>query len=199
MDDQVRRAMKRWPSVPAVHGWLRLGRRGTWFLVDRGAPGFDAVRDAVGSPITSPPILDFIARNYESDADGAWYFQNGPQRVFVTLELAPLIFRVTGTDDDRGLVSHVGTRVQRIEDTAFDDAGNLIVATDLGPGAIDDRDLVRLLDADADSTRIALPRYGLALEWTEATAAAAPSLAEIAARFRFQLAPSAPEVSDAAP
>ena len=190
MDDQVRRAMKRWPSVPAVHGWLRLGRRGTWFLVDRGAPGFDPARDAGGSPITSPPILAFIARNYEADDRGAWYFQNGPQRVFVELELAPLILRVTGIGDERGLVAHTGARVAAIEDTAFDDAGNLLLATDLGPGVVDDRDLVRLIAADADSGAIALPRYGLSLEWNEASAARAPPLAAIAKRFGYQLSPT---------
>jgi hypothetical protein len=190
MDDQVRRAMKRWPSVPAVHGWLRLGRRGTWFLVDRGAPGFDPARDGGGSPITSPPILAFIARNYEADDRGAWYFQNGPQRVFVELELAPLILRVTGSGDERALVAHTGRPVAAIEDAAFDDAGNLLLATDLGPGVVDDRDLVRLVAADPDSGAIALPRYGLAIEWNDVSARQALPVAAIAERFGYRLGPT---------
>ncbi len=194
MDEQVLRAMKRWPSVPAVHGWLRLGQRGIWYLIDRGAPGFDPVRDGGGSPITSPPILAFIARNYEADGDGAWYFQNGPQRVFVDLDLAPLILRVAGTGDERMLVSHVGGAVARIDDACFDERGNLFVATDLGPGVIDDRDLVRLVAAEADSDRIELPRYRLSLEWTEDQAT---PLDAIAARLGFQRSPTAPAAGPA--
>ena len=149
MDDQVKRAMARWPAVPAVYGWLRLGRRGTWFLIDRNAPGFDPVRDSGGSPITSPPIIDFIHRNYEADAEGNWYFQNGPQRVFVTLDHAPLIFRVIGDDDDDGaslaLAAQTGQPVTSIEEAHFDRQGNLFLRTDIGPGMLDDRDLVRLM------------------------------------------------------
>lgn len=145
MDDLVKRAMARWPSVPAVHGWLRLGRRGTWFLIDRNAPGFDPVRDSGGSPITSPPIIDFIQRNYEADDDGNWYFQNGPQRVFVTLDHAPLIFRVTGEGDARALAAHTGRPVGAIREARFDRQGNLFLQTDVGPGMVDDRDLVRLV------------------------------------------------------
>ena len=96
LDDQVVQAMRRWPQVPAVHGWLRLDRRGRWLLVDRGRPDFDEARDGAGSEITSPPILDFIGRNYGADEAGRWYWQNGPQRVFVDLDLAPLVLRVVG-------------------------------------------------------------------------------------------------------
>ena len=39
-------------------------------------------------------FADFIARNYEADEHGRWFFQNGPQRVFVDLELAPLVLGV---------------------------------------------------------------------------------------------------------
>lgn len=150
MDDQVKRAMARWPAVPAVYGWLRLGRRGTWFLVDRNAPGFDPVRDSGGSPITSPQIIDFIHRNYEADAEGNWYFQNGPQRVYVTLDHAPLIFRVIGEDNALALAAHTGQTVAAIEEACFDRQGNLFLGTDIGPGMIDDRDLVRLMPDDGE-------------------------------------------------
>ena len=32
MDEIVARAMQKWPNVPDVYGWLRLDRRGTWWL-----------------------------------------------------------------------------------------------------------------------------------------------------------------------
>ena len=150
MDETVRRAMARWPDVPAVHGWLRLDRRGRWHLVDRGRPGFDPVRDAGGSPITNTAIVDFIDRNYLADADGAWYWQNGPQRVCVDLDTAPLVLRVTGDAHGPGLLTHGGERAQ--PRTAFvDPAGTLYLDTDLGPGAVHDLDLAALdIDFDAD-------------------------------------------------
>ena len=100
VDDQVKRAMQKWPQVPDVYGWLRLDRRGRWLLIDPSQTDSDDAGVAAGSAITSPPIVDFIGRNYECDARGAWYWQNGPQRAFASLELAPLILRVLNARND---------------------------------------------------------------------------------------------------
>ena len=141
MDDLVRQAMQRWPDVPAVFGWLRLDRRGAWMLVDRGRPGFDEALDAAGSPITNAQIVEFIGRNYLCDAQGRWYWQNGPQRVFVDLDLAPLVLRVIGEGPQARLVAHTGEPVSRVDAVWRTPDGDLMMATDLGPGAIHDMDL----------------------------------------------------------
>jgi hypothetical protein len=147
MDELVLQAMARWPEVPAMYGWLRLDRRGHWMLVDRGQPGFDEALHGLGSPITSAPITDFIGRNYAHDDDGCWYWQNGPQRVFVDLDVAPLLLRVLGSPGEarsQQLVTHTGYLVERIERVLADEGGVLFVVTELGPAAIDDRDLAAL-------------------------------------------------------
>ena len=72
MDASVIKAMARWPDVPAVYGWLSLDRRGRWCLR--------------GEAVTHRGAVQFINRNYDHTSDGRWYFQNGPQRVFVDLE-----------------------------------------------------------------------------------------------------------------
>ncbi len=146
MDDLVKQAMARWPDVPAMFGWLRLDRRGKWYLIDRGRPGFDAQldSDALGSSITSPSIVDFIARNYQADDTGRWFWQNGPQRVFVDLDLAPLIFRVFENATQQTLVSHCGDIVNRIDALASTPSGELWLRTDLGPGVVHDLDLAQL-------------------------------------------------------
>ncbi|MEZ5739945.1 MAG: DUF2946 family protein [Burkholderiaceae bacterium] len=144
MDDQVLRAMQRWPDVPAVFGWLRLDRRGRWCLVDRGQPGFDESRDGHGSPITNAQIVDFIARNYQGDDDGRWYWQNGPQRVYVDLEVAPLILRVRSDLDAGALLTHTGAEVGEVSRACVGEHGELLAMTDLGPGAIHDLDLAAL-------------------------------------------------------
>ena len=155
MDEQVRRAMARWPDVPAVYGWLRLDRRGNWLLIDRGKPGFDEARDGAGSPITNAQIVDFIARNYQCDPQGRWYWQNGPQRVFVDLDLAPLILRVLGSGADARLVAHTGEPVTRVDAAWRTPEGDLMLSTDLGPGALHDMDLgslrIEASDRDDDS------------------------------------------------
>lgn len=156
LDDDVRRAMARWPGVPAVYGWLRLTRRGRWMLIDRGVTGFDEALHGQGSEITSPPIVDFMGRNYLCDEAGHWYWQNGPQRVFVDLDLAPLYFRVmTGARETvaPALITHTGYPVHRIDRAALDSNGNLWLETDQGPGCVDDRDLAQLtLDFAAKSS-----------------------------------------------
>lgn len=166
LDDAVIRAMARWPNVPAVHGWLRLTRRGRWMLIDRGRPDFDEARDGQGSEITSPPILDFIGRNYLPDAHGRWFWQNGPQRVYVDLDAAPLYFRLLEPADrrthqasDRTVITHTGYPVTRIDRAALDEDGQVWLLTDLGPGCVDDRDLA-LLDFDPDPSEARLRLLG---------------------------------------
>lgn len=141
MDEQVLKAMARWPNVPAVHGWLRLDRRGGWHLIDRGQAGFDEARDGRGSPITSPPIVEFIHRNYAHDELGRWYWQNGPQRVYADLDAAPLVFRVFGEGRDARLVAHTGEPVSRVNAGWIGPEGEILLATDLGPGVVHDLDL----------------------------------------------------------
>ncbi|MFT3799667.1 MAG: DUF2946 family protein [Burkholderiaceae bacterium] len=154
MDQQVLDAMKRWPNVPDVIGWLRLDRRGRWLLIDRNAPGFDEARHGRGSPITNEQIIAFIERNYASTDDGRWYWQNGPQRAFAELDLAPWIARVVEHGDGRlGLVTHTGLACEDIRSWHVDAQGVLYAATEHGPCAVHDLDLGSLdieLDVDAD-------------------------------------------------
>lgn len=155
MDEQVLRAMARWPNVPAVYGWLHLGRRGQWFLVDRNAPGFDERIHGEGSPIGNEQIREFIARNYQAEADGRWYWQNGPQRVYVDLEAAPLVVRVLGSGDDIRLVDHTGVEIalDEVESAGIGPSGELLLRTGRGAAVVHDLDLGALsMEAGDDGT-----------------------------------------------
>ncbi len=136
--------MARWPQVPDVYGWLRLDARGQWYLIDRQQPGFDAAVHGRGSPITSPGIVDFLGRNYGCDARGCWYWQNGPQRAYAELDLAPLIYRVLNREALQAghieLVSHTGYPVQQLHAVALDAGGRLWIRSEQGPGIIHDLD-----------------------------------------------------------
>lgn len=94
MDDIVRQAMAKWPNVPDCYGWLGLDARGNWYLRDAATQAAGAFPASKGAKVEHEKLLAFIARNYECDARGCWFFQNGPQRVYVELEVTPWIWRI---------------------------------------------------------------------------------------------------------
>ncbi|GAB2911781.1 DUF2946 family protein [Paralcaligenes ginsengisoli] len=143
MDTNVIAAMARWPDVPDVFGWLSLSERGAWRLHPRG----DALQDATdaGEAISSPQILQFIGRNYAGDEQGRWFFQNGPQRVFVRLDAAPYILQTLGAPP--ALQTHNGLSLAAIRAWWLDDSGRLYAQTEYGPGLVAGRDLSTVLDA----------------------------------------------------
>lgn len=146
MDDIVLQAMAKWPNVPAAYGWLALDARGDWYLRDQaaqaqgafisGAPG------AKGSRLEHERLIDFIQRNYQAEADGRWFFQNGPQRVFVELEAAPWIWRL---GDDGSVKAHDG-RAAQVKEALVDEQGRVFLLTDLGLGLVHTQDMALLAD-----------------------------------------------------
>lgn len=141
MDDIVIRSMLKWPDVPDVYGWLQLDRRGNWRI--RGAAA-----DALFEPIGNAAFRDFIARNYAADERGRWFFQNGPQRVFVHLAYAPFVFRLEGA----GIVDHCGRTAGSLEGVWIDDEGSLVLSAAGRVGLLDYRDLGAVADQVAAGT-----------------------------------------------
>ena len=90
MDEIVRQAMAKWPNVPDCFGWLALDRRGQWRMRNE----FAQANKLSGDPIRHAPLVDFIVRNFAHDDAGRWFFQNGPQRVFIELDYTPWIVRL---------------------------------------------------------------------------------------------------------
>lgn len=144
MDDEVISAMAKWPNVPPAWGWLRLDRRGQWFLVKRDAEDFIETRDGRGSIVRNERMIDYIGRNYASDDQGRWFFQNGPQRAYADLELAPWVLRVDVTAQGLHWLTHTGIFAHQTLAAATDASGNFYVMTELGMGLVDDRQLARL-------------------------------------------------------
>jgi hypothetical protein len=140
MDTSVIAALAKWPNVPAVFGWLSLTARGQWRLQ--------------GEPILNAAICEFIGRNYASDDRGRWYFQNGPQRVFVELEATPWIYRL---GSNHSILTHTGRMVAECHGAAVLDGGRLLLTSEIGPGVVDDRDAAQFIQAVVDSTGRPLP------------------------------------------
>ena len=146
MDDLVRQAMAKWPHVPDCYGWLGLDSRGQWHMRDDRVqalgPFQSGVPGAKGSVLRHEKLMEFIARNYEPDAQGRWYFQNGPQRVYVELESAPLIWRVT---PDGTVTAHTGA-ASEVRDCLMDEQGRLYLSTSLGLGLVHTMDVAVAAD-----------------------------------------------------
>lgn len=141
MDDLVMQAMAKWPNVPDCYGWLGLDARGNWYLRDDAAqaagPFGEANRQAKGSLLQHEKLIEFIARNYSADDHGCWFFQNGPQRVFVELQCTPWIWRI---HNDFSLVSHTGA-VARLLQCLLDEEGKVYIETELGLGLVHTQDV----------------------------------------------------------
>jgi hypothetical protein len=133
MDEIVKQALAKWPNVPHCTGWLLLDRRGQWRMRD------DATQAAnlPGDIIRHDALLGFINRNYAADNAGQWFFQNGPQRVYVELGYTPWIVRLAEVDGALKLTDHAGGAFEPSQ-AWLDDQGNVLFS-----------------ESSSDSTRIA--------------------------------------------
>ena len=154
MDDIVRQAIAKWPNVPDCYGWLGLDARGNWYMRDdqaqaagpfARAEGDDSQTPSKGSLLQHDKLIDFIQRNYESDASGQWFFQNGPQRVYVELEATPFIWRVNSAPGF-SVTAHTG-QTARVQRCLLDEEGRLYLETDLGFGLVHTQDMTHAADA----------------------------------------------------
>ena len=201
MDELVKLGLAKWPNVPDCFGWLALDARGRWRIGE------------TRQPINHAPTVGFINRNYTSDGDGRWLFQNGPQRVYVDLEYTPYVFRLQPDAASVCLVDHVGTRTTRPDALWIDDGGQFLVQCAGRIGALHDHDGAQLLGyiTDSDGGTLADGALGEAIEaaigrtgeaadtglslcWPGAPAligVASISRAEVPARFGFEPHPLA--------
>ena len=140
MDDIVKQAMAKWPNVPHCYGWLALDARGAWRMRDEAAQA----ANAPGDKLNNPALVGFINRNYLHDEQGRWYFQNGPQRVYVNLEATPYIAR---TDPAQGLTVQTGAALPAIDRLFLTEAGAAIVQSGDIIAQVDDRDVAPLFES----------------------------------------------------
>ena len=194
MDEDVIAAMAKWPNVPPAWGWLRLDRRGQWFLVKRDADDFNETRDGLGSIVRNERMIDYIGRNYEGDSQGRWFFQNGPQRAYADLELAPWVLRIDITPERLHWLTHTGIFAHQTLAAATDTAGNFYVLTELGLGLVDDRQLARLeslLTTQANQLVLRLPTKN----GDENETLAVQTFDDVARQFNYVLRPRSESIN----
>ena len=192
MDDLVLQSLRRWPDVPACTGWLALDARGDWWIRDAEVHPWPrlahGVLDKTGaSRVQNWKLIGFIERNYAADAQGYWFFQNGPQKVYVDLEAAPLVLRLQvgpGSPANPMWTAHTGHACTP-HAGYVDEQGRLILATSIGPGVLHSLDMTLLAPWLDDSLQTlsmpGAPTMGLETLQSEA----------LQKRLRFRAQPSA--------
>ena len=155
MDDIVKAALLKWPNVPDCYGWLGLDARGNWYLRDdqaQSAGPFCAPSNEPGRQVASKgsllmhdKLVEFIQRNYAANAQGQWFFQNGPQRVYVELEATPYVWRI-GSAPDFDVTAHDG-QIAITQRCFIDEHGRVYLETALGFGLVHTQDMLQAADA----------------------------------------------------
>ncbi|MBN3849186.1 DUF2946 family protein [Paraburkholderia sp. Ac-20342] len=189
MDDIVKQALAKWPNVPSCTGWLMLDRRGNWRMRDEAA-------QASGSPgvaIRHEALLGFINRNYEADERGQWFFQNGPQRVYVELAYTPWVVRLSAAADGSLALHDQGGGAFEPAAVFVDEDGGVLFADRSEPARIatlHDHDLELFSD---HATLAGDDTLSGKFHWNDQVALPLQSVRrdEVAARFGFVASPAA--------
>jgi len=137
MDEIVKQALAKWPDVPACYGWLGLDARGRWYMRDAQVQALGAFPAARGAQLLHDKLLAFIHRNYQADEAGCWFFQNGPQRVYVELEVTPLVWRMQAGQP----IAHTGQASGRVRACWVDELGRVYLHCALGVGLVHSLDV----------------------------------------------------------
>jgi len=122
MDEQVIRSLIKWPNVPDCFGWLALDRRGQWRMRDE----YAQQNKLPGQVISHRSLNEFISRNYACDSLGRYFFQNGPQRVFITLDATPWVARITPSKSGLELISQCNNLIEA-GGALSDENGNIYI------------------------------------------------------------------------
>ena len=145
MDEIVKAAMLKWPAVPDCYGWLALDARGQWRMRDEACQR----ANSAGDIIRNPALQAFIGRNYQADANGNWYFQNGPQRVFVDLEVCPWVCKLT----PEAIYLHTGVTLGSVTAVLIDELQQFYLTGDNKLCLLDDRDIEILINCIVAATQ----------------------------------------------
>lgn len=126
MDQSVLDSLKKWPNVPNCFGWLALDRRGEWRMRNE----FAQANQLPGDVIRHVALRQFIERHYAADSLGRYFFQNGPQRVFVTLDSTPWVVRLIPKENgDWNFQTTSGHTIEPLT-CLLDENGHILIEAD---------------------------------------------------------------------
>lgn len=126
MDQNVLDALNKWPNVPECFGWLALDRRGQWRMRNEESQS----QELLGEIIKHAALQHAITKNYARDSKGRFFFQNGPQRVFIDLAYTPWIIRIYPDDNETWLLQTTTGQVVEPIQCLVDQAGQVLIEAD---------------------------------------------------------------------
>ena len=89
MDSVIDAALQKWPQAPNCYGWLNFDRRGEWRIQNE----YAQQHKLPGDLITHQGLKSYIEAHLAHDIHGHYFFQNGPQRVFINFSYCPWVIR----------------------------------------------------------------------------------------------------------
>jgi len=89
VDTIIDAALQKWPQVPNCYGWLNFDRRGEWRIQNE----YAQQHKLPGELITHQGFKSYIEAHLAHDMRGNYFFQNGPQRVFIHFAYCPWVIR----------------------------------------------------------------------------------------------------------
>jgi hypothetical protein len=90
LDPTIISAIAKWPGVPFCYGWLFLDRRGSFRIRNE----YSQKHHLPGEIIKHKGLCDTIRKNICIDSHKQFFFQNGPQRVYLSLAYCPYVVRL---------------------------------------------------------------------------------------------------------
>lgn len=87
---------------------------------------FTQANQLAGTIIQHTALNDFISRNYACDSLGRYFFQNGAQRVFITLDATPWIARMIPSESGIQLLNQCGEKIEP-QSALIDEKGNVYI------------------------------------------------------------------------
>jgi hypothetical protein len=90
VDQSTISAIAKWPDVPFCYGWLFLDRRGSFRIRNE----YSQKHHLPGEIIKHKGLCDSIRKNICIDTHKQYFFQNGPQRVYLSLAYCPYVVRL---------------------------------------------------------------------------------------------------------
>ena len=147
-----------------------------------------------GQVIAHRALNDFISRNYDCDSLGRYFFQNGPQRVFITLDKTPWVVRIIPSEKGLQLITQCQNSIEP-SSALSDESGNIYIVGKVNQGQLSKQNsqtVALLHDHDLDHfSQLAKLReetcsFGGSWDWQGKQLALDPIHSEeIAARFKF--------------
>ena len=87
---------------------------------------FAQANQLAGNVIQHTALNEFISRNYAYDSLGRYFFQNGPQRVFITLDATPWVARIIPIKGGLQLLNQCGEEIKP-QSALSDEKGNVYI------------------------------------------------------------------------